>query len=123
MPSANEIKQQLEKNWIKFLNDNSVGVIATDALWCYTSFDICWTIWLPQVKVGPMVPPLINLGFGVDFENANGLDHYPPITGLYFATRLGVAEHLLKRRHKTTALILREIRPEYVMPLGVWQVR
>ncbi len=27
----------------------------------------------------------------------------------------------MKRRH--TALILEEIRPEYVMPLGVWQVR
>jgi hypothetical protein len=64
-----------------------------------------------------------NLGFGVDFENANGLDHYPSITGSYFAARLGVAEHLLKRRHKAAALILREIRPEYVMPLGVWQVR
>jgi len=46
---------------------------------------------------------------------------YPSITGLYFAARLGVAEDLLKRRH--TALMLREIRPEYVMPLGVWQVR
>jgi hypothetical protein len=36
---------------------------------------------------------------------------------------LGVAEHLFKIRHKAAALILREIRPEYVMPLGVWQIR
>jgi hypothetical protein len=64
-----------------------------------------------------------NLGIGIDFENANGLDHYPSIAGAYFAARLGVAEHLFKRRHKAAALILREIRPEYVMPLGVWQIR
>ncbi len=64
-----------------------------------------------------------NLGVGIDFENANGLVHYPSIAGAYFAARLGVAEHLFKRRHKAAALILREIRPEYVMPLGVWQIR
>jgi DNA repair protein NreA len=64
-----------------------------------------------------------NLGVGIDFENANGLDHYPSIAGAYFAARLGVAEHLFKRRHKAAALILREIRPEYVTPLGVWQIR
>jgi hypothetical protein len=64
-----------------------------------------------------------NLGVGIDFENANGLDHYPSIAGAYFAARLGVVEHLFKIRRKAAALILREIRPEYVMPLGVWQIR
>jgi hypothetical protein len=64
-----------------------------------------------------------NLGIGIDFENANGLDHYPSIAGAYFAARLGVTEHLFKRRRKAAALILREIRPEYVMPVGVWQIR
>jgi hypothetical protein len=64
-----------------------------------------------------------NLGIGVDFEDAKGLDHYPSIAGAYFAARLGVTEHLLKRRKKAAVLILREIRPEYVMPVGVWQIR
>jgi hypothetical protein len=64
-----------------------------------------------------------NLGIGVDFEDAKGLDHYPSIAGAYFAARLGVTEHLFKRRKKAAVLILREIRPEYVMPVGVWQIR
>lgn len=64
-----------------------------------------------------------NLGIGVDFENAKGLDHYPSIAGAYFAARLGVTEHLSKRRKKAAVLVLREIRPEYVMPVGVWQIR
>jgi hypothetical protein len=36
---------------------------------------------------------------------------------------LGVAEHLFNRRRKGAALVLREIHQEYVMPVGVWQIR
>lgn len=64
-----------------------------------------------------------NMRIGVDFENAKGLDHYPSIAGAYFAARLGATEHLFKRRKKAAVLVLREIRPEYVMPIGVWQIR
>ena len=64
-----------------------------------------------------------NLGMGVDFEEARGLDHYPSIAGAYFAARLGVAEHLVQRRRKAAALVLREIHSDYVMPVGVWQIR
>ena len=41
-----------------------------------------------------------NLGVGVDFEDAKGLDHYPSIAGAYFAARLAISEHLLQRRRK-----------------------
>jgi DNA repair protein NreA len=64
-----------------------------------------------------------NLGVGTDFENANGLSHYPSIGGAYYAARLAVAEHLFKKRHRAAALILREIRTEYAIPVGVWQIR
>ena len=64
-----------------------------------------------------------NLATSVDFEDAKGLDHYPSIAGAYFAGKLGVAEHLSKIERKAGALILREIHPEYVMPVGVWQIR
>jgi DNA repair protein NreA len=64
-----------------------------------------------------------NLGMATDFENAKGLDHYPSIAGSYFAARLGVAEYLFNRRRKARALVLREIRPEYIIPVGVWQIR
>jgi hypothetical protein len=60
---------------------------------------------------------------GADYEDARGLDHYPSIAGAYFAARLAVAEHLSRRRKKSAALVLREIHPEYVMPVGVWQIR
>lgn len=63
------------------------------------------------------------MAVGTDFEDARGLDHYPSIAGAYFAARLAVAEHLSRRKRKAAALVLREIHPEYVMPVGVWQIR
>jgi len=58
-----------------------------------------------------------------DYEDSSGLDHYPTIAGAYFAARLSVADYLAKRRQKAAALVLREIHQEYVVPLGVWQIR
>ncbi len=60
---------------------------------------------------------------GSDYEIGKKIDHYPSIAGAYFAARLSIAEYLFKKRKKASVLILREIRPEYFMSLGVWQVR
>ncbi len=59
----------------------------------------------------------------MDAEDANGIDHYPSIAGAYFAAKLGVAEFLKKKKRQAGVLVLREIRPEYAVPVGVWQVR
>ncbi|MGI9010492.1 MAG: hypothetical protein ACR2F1_04810 [Nitrososphaeraceae archaeon] len=59
-----------------------------------------------------------------DYENATGLDHYPRIAGAYFAAKLGILEYLSAfRKSKCSVLVFREIRPEYLVPLGVWQIR
>ena len=63
------------------------------------------------------------LGFGSDFEDARGIDHPPAIAGAYFAAKLAVAEYLSKNKIQSGVLILREIRPEYAIPVGVWQIR
>ncbi|HEY7367900.1 MAG TPA: hypothetical protein VH562_05505 [Nitrosopumilaceae archaeon] len=63
------------------------------------------------------------IGFGTDFEDGRGIDHYPTIAGAYFAAKLGVAEYLLKNKIQAAVLVLREIRPDYAIPVGVWQVR
>ncbi len=63
------------------------------------------------------------LGFGSDFEDARGIDHPPAIAGAYFAAKLAVAEYLAKNKIQSGVLILREIRPEYAIPIGVWQIR
>ncbi|HEY5735971.1 MAG TPA: Nre family DNA repair protein [Nitrosopumilus sp.] len=62
-------------------------------------------------------------GFGSDYEDARGIDHPPKIAGAYFAAKLGVLEYLNRHKIQAGVVILREIRPEYAIPVGVWQVR
>lgn len=64
-----------------------------------------------------------NIGFGSDFEDMKGLSHYPETAGAHFASRLAVAEYLLASNVQAGVMVLREIRPEYAVPVGVWQVR
>jgi hypothetical protein len=63
------------------------------------------------------------LGFGSDSEDARGIHHPPAIAGAYFAAKLGVLEYLSKKKIQAGVVILREIRPEYAIPVGVWQIR
>jgi hypothetical protein len=63
------------------------------------------------------------LGFGSDSEDARGINHPPAIAGAYFAAKLGVLEYLSKTKTQAGVVILREIRPEYAISVGVWQVR
>ncbi len=61
--------------------------------------------------------------FASDWETSH-LQRAPQNTaGAYYATRLGVLEYLAERHVQAGALVLREIRPEYSVPVGVWQVR
>ena len=64
-----------------------------------------------------------SIGFGSDIEDARGIDHPPAIAGAYFAAKLGVAEYLVAKNIQAAVLVLREIRPEYAVPVGVWQIR
>lgn len=64
------------------------------------------------------------IGFGSDSEDARGIDHHPPaIAGAYYAAKLAVAEYLNAKKVQAGVVVLREIRPEYAVPVGVWQVR
>lgn len=92
------------------LGNHYVVIMIPDEVWSYEMIE-SWVTHSGEVA------------FGSDCEDARGLDHYPSIAGAYFAARLAVAEHLSSRRRKAAALVLREIHPEYVMPLGVWQIR
>lgn len=68
-----------------------------------------------QTERGPVV--------GADSEGAAGLRHYPETEGAYHASRLAVAEYMVRRQRQGGALVFREISPRYSIPVGVWQVR
>src|SRR5262249_47501724 len=41
----------------------------------------------------------------------------------YYSTRFAVAEYLSRERRQAGAIMLREIHPGYILPVGVWNVR
>jgi len=58
-----------------------------------------------------------------DHEPFEGRTTYASVGGCYYSTRLAVAEALERVGRQASALVLREIRPGYVLPVGVWNVR
>jgi len=57
------------------------------------------------------------------YEAFRGRKTYAEIGGCYYSGRLSVAEALYGMRRQARALILREAREGYVLPVGVWHVR
>ncbi|WP_214044062.1 Nre family DNA repair protein [Methanomethylovorans sp.] len=60
---------------------------------------------------------------GADGEGTEGKKGYSILTGGYYAARLGVLEYLNSIRRQATVFMIREIRPDYWAPLGVWVIR
>jgi hypothetical protein len=58
-----------------------------------------------------------------DSEGFGGKKGYSNLAGGYYAARLAVLEHLNSIRRQASVFMVREIRPEYWAPLGVWVVR
>ena len=58
-----------------------------------------------------------------DHETYYGRKEYARVGGCYYSTRLAVAESLLSEKRQAGAILLREIHPGYILPVGVWNVR
>ncbi|MDH5432212.1 MAG: Nre family DNA repair protein [Nitrosopumilus sp.] len=113
----------------KYLTDDVLdyGLIDSHRIFSYEHLGNIFTVVLfPHRWVYEMIEAWYSdgiLGFGSDYEDARGIDHPPAIAGAYFAAKLGVLEYLKDKKIQAGAVILREIRPEYAIPVGVWQVR
>jgi len=76
--------------------------------------------WFPNTlwNINGQNPVLIG-----DYEDYNGRNSYARVGGCYYSARLAVAEKLLQTRRQASVLVFREILPEYILPVGVWNVR
>lgn len=75
-------------------------------------------IWMPRaVWAGD------STWIGADGEGMDGKKGYSSLAGGYYAARLGALEYLNSIRKQATVFMVREIRPDYWAPLGVWVVR
>lgn len=96
--------------------DNRYVVILIPAMWCYESIEA----WFPGTAWNEMGMYPAIMG---DHEGHQGRTTYASIGGCYYACRLAIAEHLMRERRQSAALVLREIHPGYILPVGVWNVR
>ncbi len=58
-----------------------------------------------------------------DYEGYYGRKTYAKPGGCYYSTRFAVSEYLSRERKQSGAIMLREIHPGYILPVGVWNVR
>jgi DNA repair protein NreA len=96
--------------------DNIFEILMIPAQWSYESMEAWYpgTVWNPHGR---------NTAIFSDWEGNNGRKTYAEIGGCYYSARLAVCEQLIKERRQATVIVLREARPGYIMPVGVWQVR
>jgi hypothetical protein len=96
--------------------DNVFEILMIPAQWSYESMEAWYpgTVWNPHGR---------NTAIFSDYEGNNGRTTYAEIGGCYYSARLAVCEQLIKERRQATVIVLREARPGYIMPVGVWQVR
>jgi hypothetical protein len=96
--------------------DNVFEILMIPAAWSYESMEAWYpgTVWNPHGR---------NTAIYSDWEGNDGRTTYAQIGGCYYSARLAVCEQLIKERRQATVIVLREARPGYIMPIGVWQVR
>jgi hypothetical protein len=96
--------------------DNVFEILMIPSAWSYEAMEAWYpgTVWNPDGSETVMYS---------DWEGHDGRTTYAEIGGCYYAARLAVCDQLVKERRQATVIVLREARPGYIMPVGVWQVR
>ena len=95
---------------------NRFEVLLVPDAWSYEAFEAWYpkTIWNPGSE---------DIALITDWEDHGGRWRYASMGGCYYAGRLAVAEHLANVGQQARVFILREAYPDYLLPVGVWQVR
>jgi len=76
--------------------------------------------WYPNTVWNPSPDRLVLMG---DHEGYQGRTTYASIGGCYYAARLATAEALVRLGRQAGVVVLREVHPGEILPLGVWNVR
>ena len=98
-----------------YLGNRFLVLLVPDA-WAYEAYEA----WYPRTLWNPSED---RVSIVTDWEGYNGRTTYATMGGCYYSGRLAVLEHLIKVRRQAKVFILREAYPDYILPVGVWQVR
>lgn len=117
---VNDVKKYPEINEFRIYEsnylDNVFQILMIPSAWSYESMEA----WYPETVWNQNGEQIVIFS---DYENYGGRSDYARIGGSYYSARLAVCEKLVKERRQATVIVLREIHPGYIMPIGVWQVR
>ncbi len=95
---------------------NRFEVLLIPDAWSYEAYEA----WYPKTLWNPSET---HVSIVTDWEGYNGRTTYASMGGCYYSGRLAVLEHLTKIRRQAKVFIFREAYPDYIVPVGVWQVR
>jgi DNA repair protein NreA len=96
--------------------DNRWLIVLLPGAYRYESIEA----WYPNTLWNPDPNTLVVIG---DHEGHDGRSTYASIGGCYYAARLATSEALLAEQRQAGVVVLREVHPGEILPLGVWNVR
>lgn len=96
--------------------DNRWLIVLLPGAYRYESIEA----WYPHTLWNPSETELLVMG---DHEGHEGRTTYASIGGCYYAARLATSEGLLSLGRQAGVVVLREVHPGEILPLGVWNVR
>jgi len=101
-----------ESNYI----GNRFEILLMPDAWCYEAYEAWYprTLWNPDEEQVAIV---------TDWEPYKGRSKYASMGGCYYSGKLAVLEDLEERKRQAKVFIFREAYPDYILPVGVWQVR
>jgi hypothetical protein len=112
-----EIKDKPVINEYRVYSFNYLGnrfvILLMPSKWKYEWIEAWYpgTLWNPHGE---------SIAMGSDWEGYHGRTTYASLGGCYYAVRLAVAEALARERRQAGVIAMREIHPNFIMPLGVW---
>ena len=117
---ARRVKEYPQVNHFEVYESDYLGnrfeVLLVPDAWSYEAYEA----WYPKTLWNPSAD---HVSIVTDWEGYDGRWRYASMGGCYYSGRLAVLEHLEKIRRQARVFILREAYPDYILPVGVWQVR
>jgi len=111
-------EREIEEYWV-FSNEflgNHFEILLVPGPFSFEMFEA----WFPKslwVKKGK---PVIQREYEFSFGRKGYAEKE---AGAYYAAKFAIAEFLFRIKRRAGAIVIREIYPEYVIPVGVWEVR
>jgi len=115
-----KIKEYPLINHFEVYESNYIGnrfeILLMPDAWCYEAYEAWYprTLWNPDEE---------HVSIVTDWEPWKGRSKYASMGGCYYSGKLAVLEKLEERKRQAKVFIFREAYPDYILPVGVWQVR